>query len=512
MGSMRKKTKFMVAALATVGIAGGAVAFAVDSVNPNVNAANQDLTVGSTPVPTFPSVAPTPCTVSPCAITLDAGTGSVDVPDSAAVGGTANVPILGFNVNGANSGKHVLAGDPASIIKVPVGTTLSITLSQTGIADPIDLTFPSLAPGDVSHVGNVYTVTPSAVGTSVFQPGTNLEAPKQIALGLVGVLIVTPANCADATTLKCAFDTTAFNDEAVVATTDLDPVFAANPAAFDMSYFGQARDPQNNPRTVYHVINGKAFPATDVINAAPSDKVLLRYVNAGVSDRSMGLLGLHQDLLARNASKYADAQTFVAPLIGPGETADVSVSIPASAVAGQEYSLMDQSKQMGHGNGSGFGNALTFISIWKGDRPAPTAAITSYDGTTLVGAGTATAVEAKINGYSIAVGPTAPALGDPAWTTTPIAPADQAASVTISTGVTAAPGSTIWLEVTDTNGKTSAPTPFPVPAAAVITAAATVPTTVDPSTTTPTTVPTASSVPVDLPTTAPTTAPTTPTT
>jgi hypothetical protein len=219
----------------------------------------------------------------------------------------------------------------------------------------------------------------------------------------------------------------------------------------------------------------------------------------------MGLLGLHQDLLARNASKYADAQTFVAPLIGPGETADVSVSIPATAVAGQEYSLMDQSKQMGHGNGSGFGNALTFISIWKGDRPVPTAAITNYDGTTLTGSGTATATEAKISAYSTSMGATAPAAGDPAWTTTPIATADQALSVPISAAISAAPGDTIWLTVTDTNGKTSAPTPFAVPAAPLVTAAVTVPTTVDPSTTTPTTVPTGSSVPVDSSTTTPTT-------
>jgi hypothetical protein len=473
MGTMRKRTKFMVAALATVGIAGGAVAFAAaDLVNPQVNATGQDLTVAATLPPTFPAVTPTCLTA--CTVSLDAGTGTVDVKNTKVAGGIDPVPFYGFRVNGASTDPHVLAGDPASIIKVPVGTKVTITFSQqAAIADPIDLSFPSLAPGDVDHTSGsaTYTVTPSAVGTSVFQPGTNPEAPKQIAMGLVGVLIVTPAGCSDATTLKCAFDgttaTTVYNDEAVVATTDLDPEFAANPAAFDMSYFGQARSASDEARTVYHVINGKSFPDTAVINAMPSDKVLLRYVNAGVSDKSMGLLGLHQDLLARNASKYADPQTFVAPLIGPGETADVAVTIPKAAdvAAGQEFALVDQSKQMGHGNGYGFGGALTFISIWKGDRPVPTASITSYDGTTLVGTGIPSVSEAKINGYSIAV-------NAGAFVTTAVSPAVSPAP--ISAPVTAHPGDTIWLKVTDTNGKTSDPVSFKVPPAPLAAPTATV--------------------------------------
>ncbi|MEI8238254.1 MAG: hypothetical protein WCI22_02435 [Actinomycetota bacterium] len=464
MGTTRKKTKFLVAALAAVGLAGGAVAYALpDPVNPQVNATGQDLTVGATPVPTFPSVAPT-CKVA-CTIALDAGTGLVDVKDS---GGTDHVPIYGFNVKGLESGAHVLAGDPASIIKVPVGTKVTINFSQTGIADPIDLSFPSLAPGDVSHVGNIYTVTPSAVGTSVFQPGTNAGAPMQIAMGLVGVLVVTPKGCTDTVSLKCAYGTTQFQDEAVVATTDIDPDFAKHPAHYDMSYFGQARDSKGAPRTVYHLINGASYPDTAPIFAMPSDKVLLRYVNAGVSDKSMGLLGLHQDLLGRNASAYTDPQTLVAPLIGPGETADVSVSIPMAAdvAAGQEYALMDQSKQLGRGNGMGFGGALTFLSIWKGDRPAPVAAITSpFDGTTLIGTGTPTAVEAQINGYRVAVSQsnTAPLDNDAAWKPTTVTPA--AGQLAINTPVVTKPLDFIWLEVTDTNGKTSAAVSAQVPPA-----------------------------------------------
>ena len=42
-----------------------------------------------------------------------------------------------------------LAGSPNSTIKVPQGTTLTINLSQSGISDPIDLSFPSIPASDV---------------------------------------------------------------------------------------------------------------------------------------------------------------------------------------------------------------------------------------------------------------------------------------------------------------------------------------------------------------------------
>ncbi len=49
---------------------------------------------------------------------------------------------------------------------------------------PIDLSFPSLPVADVvDNGGGSYTVTASRVGTSVFQPGDNAQAPKQIASG-----------------------------------------------------------------------------------------------------------------------------------------------------------------------------------------------------------------------------------------------------------------------------------------------------------------------------------------
>lgn len=375
MGIKNNRKRLAAAAIAIVGLASGAVA---------AHAATlwQRVTSATSPI-SFPAIAPT-CTTASCLVTLDAGTGSVIVPDE--VNGPQTVPFYGFNVNGQGLGEHTLAGGATSTIKVPFGTTLQITL--TGI--PIDLSFPSLPAGDVSHVGNVYTVHATKVGTSVFQPGKNVDAPRQIAMGLVGVLIVTPTDCTGVN-LTCAYDGTSYADEALVATTDLDFDFANGVSTFPgMGYFGQPVNPDGSARKVYHVINGKSFPDTDVIDVRAGDSVLLRTVNAGVTDKSMSLLGLRQKLLARNASKYTDPQTFVAPLVGPGETADLVVEIPALTPANQRFALIDAGRQMNNGNQYGFGGALTFLNVWPANQAVSPSVSASYAWTTQQLGGTAT--------------------------------------------------------------------------------------------------------------------------
>ena len=435
-----------VAAIAIAGLTGGAMA---------ADAATLLQRVTSSVAPAFATIAST-CTSSttPCAITLDAGTGSVTVADT--VNGSQTMPIYGFNVNGKNGGEYTLAGGATSTIKVPEGTTLTITL--TGL--PMELSFPSLPVTDVINNGDgTYTVHATKVGTSVFQPGGNNDAPRQIAMGLVGVLIVAPATCNDVN-LACAYDGMAYNDEALVATTDLDFDFATNSPTFPgMGYFGQPVNPDGSARKVYHVINGKAFPDTDVIDVRVGDRVLLRSVNAGVTDKSMSLLGLRQKLLARNASSYTDPQTFISPLVGPGETADLAVQIPADPTPPQRYTLIDAGRQMNHGNRDGFGGALTSLNVWPTAQVAsgsPTV-LASYNWTTQQLSGTATPFDPlypvtwveystdNVTWHSM--------IGGSAGITTFGTPGDIAMST---------PG-TIYVRVTDVNGHQGTTTAAAVP-------------------------------------------------
>ena len=459
MGAKHNSKRLLVAAITIAGLTGGAMAAQAATLAQRVTApAPQDLSVTSPPV--WPAIAPT-C-LTDCTLWLTAGSSSVPVKD--AVNGDVNVPILGFGVtmNALDTPVFALAGAPTSTIKVPVGTTLTINFDQTTIGGgPVELSFPSLGANKVSHSGNVYTVHADTIGTSVFQPGANnapganKQAPVLSAMGLVGVLIVTPKDGGGVDCASCAYDTaTSYADEALVATTDLDYEFAtAYPADFDISYFGQPKHADDTPRRVYHVINGKSFPDTDVIDARTNDKVLLRYVNAGVSDKTMGLLGLRQTLLARNASAYQEKQSLIAPLIGPGETADVEVVIPGDAIAGQKYSLMDQGRQMNHGTASGYGGALTFLNVWAGNVPTVSAVAYNPSTHTVTATGTPSSALNTLTGYQTAVTPTATPPLETDWTTpvdTFVSAPGAGATAPIIKILSPAPpiGSYVWVRVT----------------------------------------------------------------
>ena len=403
----------------------GSTSVVITVVSPDTTVSNTySLTIYR--APEFPTI-PLTCPTLECSINLHAGEGSVNIKDVTAPAGSVDVPFYGFGVNGADVG---LAGSAASTIKVKLGTVITFNLSES-VPGAVSLSFPSISNASVTGSSGTFQVTADKVGTMIYEPGSNPSAPRQIAMGLVGVLIVVPADCE---TGLCAYDSVVtYADEAVVATTDIDAEFAANPAAFDMGYFGQSRNPDGSPRQVYHLINGKAYPDTDLINVRPTDNLLIRSVNAGVSDKTMGLLGMQQTLLARNASLYTNAQTFVAPLVGPGETADISIAVSECATMGQQYSLMDQGRAMNHGTANGFGGAMTFLNVWA-TAAAPDTCIPDVPGP-----------------------PPTPETTTTTSTTT-IAP-----ETTISPVTTVAPTTTIYIPVTTNPGGGGGGEPEPEP-------------------------------------------------
>jgi len=399
----------------------GSTSVVITVVSPDTTVSNTySLTIYR--APEFPTI-PLTCPTLECSINLHAGEGSLNIKDVTAPAGSVDVPFYGFGVNGADVG---LAGSAASTIKVKLGTVITFNLSES-VPGAVSLSFPSISNASVTGNSGTFQVTADKVGTMIYEPGSNPSAPRQIAMGLVGVLIVVPADCE---TGLCAYDpAVTYADEAVVATTDIDAEFAANPAAFDMGYFGQSRNPDGSPRQVYHLINGKAYPDTDLINVRPTDNLLIRSVNAGVSDKTMGLLGMQQTLLARNASLYTNAQTFVAPLVGPGETADISIAVSECATMGQQYSLMDQGRAMNHGTANGLGGAMTFLNVWA-TAAAPDTCIPDVPGP-----------------------PPTPETTTTTSTTT-IAP-----ETTISPVTTVAPTTTIYIPVTTNPGGGGEPEP-----------------------------------------------------
>ena len=88
-----------------------------------------------------------------------------------------------------------------------------------------------------------------------------------------------------------------------------------------------------NYKPRYWLINGKAFPQTDLIAADAGDRLLLRWLNAGGTHQTMTLLGAHQRVLAKDAAPERHPYDVVAETIAAGQTVDTIARVPAGATS-----------------------------------------------------------------------------------------------------------------------------------------------------------------------------------
>lgn len=262
------------------------------------------------------------CTLSGSTRTCDlyATTGTLTLPNG------STVPIWGYS---ATAGGTAQLPGPTMIANQ--GETLVIKLHNS-LTKPTGLNLPGIdvAP-DLSGVAaggtKTYTFSASAPGTYLYEAGGTADAPRQVAMGLFGGLIVRPSGHAN-----WAYDgASQFNDEALLIYSEIDPAFNANPASFKMQHFA--------PK--YLLINGKVSPQTAPISTTAGNKLLLRQINAGLEHHTVGTLGLRQTVIAQDAVAETFALPVVAESIAAGQSLDTLVTIPASAPAGAKYALYD---------------------------------------------------------------------------------------------------------------------------------------------------------------------------
>jgi hypothetical protein len=293
---------------------------------------------------------------------LYATTGTAAMPDG------TSLTIWGYSgTNAAGSATLsgpvlvVNQGDPVAItlhnIDLPTATSLAIN-GQPGTPDTAGVT----AGSNKTYSYAAGVLTP---GTYLYEAGLTPDGPRQVAMGMYGALIVRPTGCS-----ACDYGaSTAFNDEAVLVLSEVDPALNTNPSSFALNDFA--------PK--YWLINGKAYPQTAPIATAAGDTVLLRYVNAGLQHHSMGLLGLHQSIVARDGRPETNATRVVAETVPTGGTLDTLVAIPAAPPANAQWAVYDESNLLAN-NGAlatpanpnpaytpvAFGGMLTFLSVTGG--------------------------------------------------------------------------------------------------------------------------------------------------
>ncbi|MFQ5399836.1 MAG: multicopper oxidase domain-containing protein [Anaerolineae bacterium] len=289
---------------------------------------------------------------------LWAKAGTLTLPD----GNT--VPIWGFTDSAGGTAQ--LPGPP---IIVNQGETVEVILHNELVSDSVSLSFPGQAlPPDMvgasTGLTTTYTFTPTQPGTYSYEAGMTTNGIRQVAMGLFGALIVRPAGQPG-----WAYDAaSAFDDEALLVFSEIDPALNADPLNFTMGHFA--------PK--YWLINGKAYSQTAHIGVLPGDRLLMRYLNTSLREHSIGILGLEQVLYGVDSFQLPFTKTVTAQTLGSGQAYDALVSIPASVVAGTVYPVYSTGLQQLHNNAAlaadgsvAMGGQLTMIEVTSGTALPP---------------------------------------------------------------------------------------------------------------------------------------------
>ena len=302
------------------------------------------------PQAAYASVLPaTTCSAAGIVRTCDlwAKTGTLTLPAGSV---PASVAIWGYASDNVSP-----AGLPGPTLIAEEGETLEINL-HNGLSATTSLSIRGLSgPSDTTGVGaggtKIYTYVDLQPGTYLYEAGPTTNGERQVAMGMYGVLIVRPSG----TPLQAYGPASTFDDEAVLVTSEIDPALNAAPTTYDLRNF--------SPK--YFLFNGKAYPDTTTIDTNAGRKVLLRLVNAGLENHSIGVLGLRYTVLSIDGKPFAQPHTAVAETLSAGQTADVLVTMPASAPSSMKYAVYDSNLRLLN-NGQGFGGMLTFLAIPAG--------------------------------------------------------------------------------------------------------------------------------------------------
>jgi hypothetical protein len=331
--------------------------------------------------------APTASGVRADVLAANAGCGTSALPAGVDVSCELWAKSGSVTLPGAGSGTTVwsfvsLEGDA---VTAPVGPTLVVTAGQKVQmvlhnridGESISLSLPQVDQFDDDLAGvasgsdATYSFTASRPGTFLYEAGGTVDGTRQVAMGLVGAIVVLPSGTGTAGTVY-GTSATAYTDEGVLVMSDVDPALNANPSTFDMRNF--------SPR--YHLFNGLAYPNTQPIPVGAGGTTLLRVVNAGIVQHAIGVLGSTETVVGVAARALSHPYTVAAENVSAGDTLDVLVTVPSAP--GLKYAVLDpsfrldndgQASSAASGNIVGLGGQLTFLQA-SGTGPDPASAPT----------------------------------------------------------------------------------------------------------------------------------------
>ncbi len=305
--------------------------------------------------------------VEPATMVVPAGF-RASIPGSATDSSTTlgRLAALGYNLPtwvyaaGASEPTGPFTGTGGPTIVASEGDAVTVNLHNTHLLVPLSLTFPQIV--GVRHDGRAgsdrlgvagatvttYTFTASSPGTFLYQAGPTVAGKRAIAMGLSGALVV------EGNTGAYDLPSGAFTDEAVVLLQELDPALnlSTTPWTFDLSHFQAHLWLPNN------ALSGRSG-GSNTVSVSANAPTLVRYVNAGLQDHWVSLLGLPQLRIAQdaqpqvnlghgvgNANSDQSLNVTVAALPA-GTTEDTIIAIPGTTPDGSAFPLYDDGNDGG---------------------------------------------------------------------------------------------------------------------------------------------------------------------
>ncbi len=269
-------------------------------------------------------------------------------------GGGAAIPVMGYSTSAG--GQPIIPGpaivaDQNDTVEIVLHNDLTVPTGMLFQEQAISVDRDGLGVGTATKT---YTFTASSAGTYLYEASPFVTSgghgsQYQTAMGMYGALVVHPTGQAGQ-----AYDaSSAFDAEhlVVVGEVDKDLNTRPDPSTFDM----------RNYSPDYFLINGKASPDTDALAANAGDRVLLRWVNAGVKAHTASVLGANQRLVGEDGNALPNPRNLVAETLGAGQTEDVVVALDSSASG--KYPVYDSGLWLNNNSAGGMGGALTFLDV-----------------------------------------------------------------------------------------------------------------------------------------------------
>jgi hypothetical protein len=326
-----------------------------------------------------PSVAPA---LANTTCTLAAGTRSCQLwakPGTITVAGmTTPLPVWGFSLT--QGGAALIPGP--TLVQI-AGETLSLTLHNNlpGTAGALSLEVPAYvapanSPGpDIAGInsGNatrVYTFSGLAPGTYIYEAGATPNGNRQVAMGLTGIIVVRPANfnvstcrVAYAGSTPAACDGTPFTNESPLQLNEFSSAFNRAATTANLSEY----------KPDVFLVNGRSFdPANPTVGAIPVnhlDKLLLRYADLGLRERSISIANARQTQLASDGKILGVQGEVGSVYLNPSQTMDALTTIDNTMAVNSLIPLYDQGHHLVYWQanrafeGGGMGGMMSMLQV-----------------------------------------------------------------------------------------------------------------------------------------------------